>query len=845
MKRMNYLLLFLLLSLILPLTGQSSNVNDPANKASLSQLKKVREMIMRSDNPQFKTKALKQMNEQMDELLFNRQSVSGKKFTLTNKKTSSQKNSRNFLYDYRFLQSSLKSNGLTAEKRSMKVPAAGVMKYKLDSLIFYGKEGSEWIPDDKQEFTYNYDAMVTASNMYLYDTTLMVWQDDEKTTITYNEAGDLTLYYYQWWNDELQRWIDEHKYTIEYNANGDVVREEVVREDFDPDSLKYIKRGDFKHEYFFDSNNNEIGNIYYVWNDETADWMPDSKNEYLYEDDYELMFAAYMWDNETQKWIGHWKFEHQLVPGFELLGSIYYSWNYELGDWFINSKTEYEVSSENGVTVTETHWSVDYESGNLFLETKSVYTNQQVSSHDLYSSFRNIVNYNWNPVNESWEFDSKRENTFDSFGNNILIVDSVYRYAGDEGSKWFIKMMIESNVNPAGLVTDYTVTDWYFNGISNTLSEKSRTQYTFNANNDIIVNLLQRWDFSGEVWKNASKTEYEYNASGKLITEIFYNVYNPDTQQWSVNRRVEFDYNADGSQALNAYYELNPETQNLYLTYKTENRIDAYGETILEQNIQWNSYLKQEVINYKREKIYDEQRNLLSDTYISTDLFWDGSQYHMQIEGEKTENTYSASNQLLTTTEYYYTNGQFVGDDKFEYTYNTTYPKAVDTEYAYTWNESTSTWNKESKGVLTSNFEVTRDDMILPFGDEGESREVKMYFSYMATELLLYGWSGTANDWVEDSKVKVYFSQSEFSSVDDVSVSKASIYPNPVSDFISVRLNGNSIANIRLFDLQGRKLYEAPVNNQSKIDLTGLANGVYFYQITMDKETVSGKLLKK
>lgn len=69
-------------------------------------------------------------------------------------------------------------------------------------------------------------------------------------------------HYYQWWNGELQRWIDENEYIIEYNANGEVSKEEMYSEGFDVDSLRFIKRGDFKHEYFFDSNNNEIGNIY-------------------------------------------------------------------------------------------------------------------------------------------------------------------------------------------------------------------------------------------------------------------------------------------------------------------------------------------------------------------------------------------------------------------------------------------------------------------------------------------------------------------------------------------------------------------------------------------------------
>lgn len=88
--------MFLLLGLFLPLTGQSLNVNDPANKESLSQLKKVREMIMRSDNPVFKTKALKQTNEQMEELLFGQKSVAEKKFTLVNKKTTNLKNNQKF-----------------------------------------------------------------------------------------------------------------------------------------------------------------------------------------------------------------------------------------------------------------------------------------------------------------------------------------------------------------------------------------------------------------------------------------------------------------------------------------------------------------------------------------------------------------------------------------------------------------------------------------------------------------------------------------------------------------------------------------------------------------------------
>lgn len=865
MKKNYYLLMFLLLSLILPLTGKSSSVIVPADKnvdkvtmnqqvlpdyethkETLSQLKKVREMIMRSDNAKFKTKALKQMKEQIDELLFNQKSDADKKFSLTYKKTSNQKNNQNFVYNHQSLQYSLKSTKLLPEKQNMKVPAAGVLKYKLDSLIFFEKEGVEWIPQERQEFTYDYNARVTSNDMYVYDSTLKIWGNDEKMTISYNEAGQLTMYFYQWWNDDLQRWIDENQYTIEYNTNGDVVKEEMYREDFDQDSLRFIKRGEYKHEYFFDGNNNEIGSIYYIWNNQDSEWMPDSKNEYLYQDGYELMFGAYMWDNDKKIWIGHWKFEHQIVPGFDLLGSIYYHWDYEQDKWYISDKTTYEVTTgDDGVSVTETHWSIDNQAGTLVYDTKSVYTNQYANSHDLYSSFRNIINYRWNPIADTWVSYSKTNNTFDSYGNITLRVDSIWRSINEQEPAWLIELMIESNVNAAGLISDYVVTNWYFNGISNNITTKNKGLFTYNDKNQKIMEVYQGWDFDGQIWKNRNKTAYEYNADGKIITEFWYDSYDPGTMQWRLSRRVESDYNADGSQALNAYYELDMETQTLKLTYKTENRIDAYGETVLEQNIQWNTYLKQEIINHKREKIYDEQRNLLSETYINSNLNWDGSMYHLEIEGEKIENTYNTLGKLLTTIEYYYANDGFVEDEKYEYTYHSTYPAAVETEYAYSWDKSTSTWKKESKGVLTSNFEVTRDDMILPFGDEGESREVKMYFNYMANELLQYRWSEVLSDWEEAGKALVYFSQSEFSSLDDVSAGNVVVYPNPVSDFISVRLDAGTIANITLFDLQGRKLYESPVSNQSKIDLSGLEKGVYFYQITINKEIVSGKLLKK
>ncbi|MDD2286665.1 MAG: T9SS type A sorting domain-containing protein [Paludibacter sp.] len=866
MKKMNYLFVVLLLSLNLPVTGQpSSNINAltekkltgielnqfvqpdyASNKKALLEMKKVREMIMRSDNPVFKMKALKQVDEQMNEILF------GKKTSLVNgpvkikTKTVNGNVCKNYFHKQYSLLDQLQSQKPANNDLRRKVPAEGVMKYRLDSLIFFEKKGQEWIPKDKQEFTYNYNAMVTSNDMYLYDTTLMIWQDDEKTTISYNESGDVTLYYYQWWNKELQRWIDENIYTVEYNSNGDVLKQELYREEYDEDSLRFIKRGEFKHEYTFDTNNNEIGSVYYMWDDQKSDWILDSKHEYFFQDGYELMFAAYLWDQENQKWVGQWKFENEIVPEFDVLSSTHYNWDLLTDTWVVMHKILYEVfPGAADTTVTETHWSFDYEAEALVLDIKIVYSNLQANADDFYNSFGNIVYYNWDAQQAEWVYDSKTTNTFDSYGNITHCYDSIWVNAGGEGNEWMVKVAIEANVNVAGLISDYVVTNWSYDGTTNKIYGKIQYLNTYSEKKELIQQIKQEWDFDGQTWKNVTKEEYAYDESGNLIRQIWYDSYNPETMVWNAQYKTELGYNADGSEALRAYYVWSIALQDWRLTNKYENYYDEYGKPVLEASTQWNDNLQREIINYKNEKVYDNQRNLIVESHIYSNVVLVGSQYYLQTGGEKVENNFNSSGQLLSSIEYYYINEVFVPDEKYEYTYHSAYPTAIETEYVYTWNQSTSTWKNEGKGVLTSNFEVPRKDLIAPFQGEDDSREVKMYFSYMATELLQYSWSNITQSWMEDSKVLVYYTQSEFSSIDKVDLEPVSVYPNPVTDFLTIRLKEHSIANFRLFDLQGRKLYEAPVNNQSKIDVSGFVNGIYFYQLTKDNETISGKLLKK
>ena len=75
-----------------------------------------------------------------------------------------------------------------------------------------------------------------------------------------------------------------------------------------------------------------------------------------------------------------------------------------------------------------------------------------------------------------------------------------------------------------------------------------------------------------------------------------------------------------------------------------------------------------------------------------------------------------------------------------------------------------------------------------------------------------------------------------------------SIYPNPATSTITIQQSNPSLhQQLLITDIMGKTIYTEPVNNspQSTIDISEWSNGVYFYQLKGEKETVQGKFVKE
>lgn len=85
--------------------------------------------------------------------------------------------------------------------------------------------------------------------------------------------------------------------------------------------------------------------------------------------------------------------------------------------------------------------------------------------------------------------------------------------------------------------------------------------------------------------------------------------------------------------------------------------------------------------------------------------------------------------------------------------------------------------------------------------------------------------------------------------VDNVNpTEKIGVYPNPVSENLNVNMAGIQNANISIFDITGKKVAQHDLNEKtSRINLTGLAKGLYVYQLNSVNNEVlkTGKFIVK
>ena len=86
-------------------------------------------------------------------------------------------------------------------------------------------------------------------------------------------------------------------------------------------------------------------------------------------------------------------------------------------------------------------------------------------------------------------------------------------------------------------------------------------------------------------------------------------------------------------------------------------------------------------------------------------------------------------------------------------------------------------------------------------------------------------------------------------STPETQISYLQLFPNPADNTINLKLSNQPIQDIRIYDLQGRVIFQEHTDgnsNNSQIDVSQFGNGIYIIQVTSAQGVVSSsKFIKK
>lgn len=411
----------------------------------------------------------------------------------------------------------------------------------------------------------------------------------------------------------------------------------------------------------------------------------------------------------------------------------------------------------------------------------------------------------------------------------------------------------------------------------------NKMEWEYNDDGDLILYTLYSWNNETGEWKWNSKTEsthfYKEDNSHSLIS-INYN-YNHESGEWMLHHRNEQHYDANGNMTL--YNSSWPDTATNAWVFNTgsflyEYSFDENGNQILSSYYVWDNTSND----------WKGQGNLIETTFdsnenITTQVIkkWDVS-FNQWANDSKSEFSYNEEGKISGMIESEWDNADslWLNSSKQEYIYDT-YQNLfqfvvfqVDTTSSnwYPVSKNEFSYDLNNKEILMEYYELNKDGELVILNKEESVYDtfgnvvLKTVYSldaesgeFIKSDDSRYSYNETGDKLIEEAisyyydgipfvlKTAYYYSIHVVNSIrtaKDFESKSPLVYPNPFSSQVSFLLNNNRY-NLELFDAQGRKVLSTCVQNSETIDLTNLAPGVYFYNLSQDDNIHRGKLIKE
>jgi len=316
---------------------------------------------------------------------------------------------------------------------------------------------------------------------------------------------------------------------------------------------------------------------------------------------------TYPWDAASQQWdtmpvarvISHYDAWHNLI---HYLAS---AWNYDIKDWQDSVQFFYKYNKANQVlNVFQQSWQFDGISSYSWVNIDNCITGYNDLGQESKFNYQ-YWSYDTNDWGDIWQHDF----TYDSNGNNTLIVESYW-----DGMEWIPGMNFIYKYDSLNHVTlnpiqvwDYNINDWSdafqylydYDKLGNNISMLLQTwnpdegawdncvlqTINYNSSNKIDNYLFQFWDPSLLDWNDFERAYYKYDSTGNN-TSIIGEDYDPYSDTWTTSWENTYDYNSKNKQVSSASLYWDSGFGNWFSGSKTKNlRINKFKFTDVKQPV--------------------------------------------------------------------------------------------------------------------------------------------------------------------------------------------------------------------------------------------------------------------
>jgi len=242
-------------------------------------------------------------------------------------------------------------------------------------------------------------------------------------------------------------------------------------------------------------------------------------------------------------------------------------------------------------------------------------------SYDINGNISQVTSEEWDAGISAWIPTSKTEYGYDGNDNLVQFID--YEW-GESVARYLNSRKIVMTLDENGLETQTLVSFWDVN--EELWVEAWKYEYNYNAIDALLLETEYAWDEDASDWALSWKTDYTYNEDDKLITKEEFN-WDSQTSLWTTYWESIITYDAGGNidQQLDSEY-----LEGIWQEqWKGVYTFDEQNNPLTEIYSQWDEATTQLAPTLKWEYVYD-QGTLLSELVVPPKS-WFVPDYRMQI----------------------------------------------------------------------------------------------------------------------------------------------------------------------------------------------------------------------